>query len=48
MQFCSVIVGKLFNQVLESFEFVFATPFTKALPSTQVLCGDKERISSSD
>jgi hypothetical protein len=46
MQFHRVNVGKFFTQVLESFEFVFATPFTKALPSTQVLCADKERISS--
>jgi hypothetical protein len=48
MQFCSVNVGKFFTQVLESFEFVFATPFTKALPSTQVLCEDKAGISSGD
>jgi hypothetical protein len=45
MPACSFAVLRLehfFTQVLESFEFVFATPFTKALPSTQVLCGDKE------
>jgi hypothetical protein len=48
MQVHSVNVGKFFTQVLESFEFVFATPFTKALPPTQILCGDKEGISSRD
>jgi len=48
MQFHSVNVGKFLTQVLEPFEFVFAMPFTKALPSTKVLCGDKEGISSWD
>jgi hypothetical protein len=45
---CTVLMLEIFTQVLEPFEFVFATPFTKALPSTQVLCGHKEGISSWD
>jgi len=46
--FTVLMLENFFTQVLEPFEFVFATPFTKALPSTQVLCGDKEGISSWD